>query len=240
MDPMESTKGQITTDTQDSARIRMAPSILSADFLNFESSVSLVADGADFIHVDVMDGHFVPNLTIGPVFVKSLKKRFATPLDVHLMVDNPESTVDWYLDAGADLVTMHIEALVHANRAIAHVHDRGALAGIALNPATPIYMAREIVQYADLVLLMSVNPGFGGQSFIETTPRRIDELVCLCKDLCASPMIEIDGGITQHTAPLVSSRGANVLVAGSAVFKDPDPNAAMERIRMAAEAAVSL
>lgn len=215
-------------------RILMAPSILSADFLNLERDVAKVADGADFIHVDVIDGHFTPNLTIGPAFVSALKKAFATPLDVHLMVDNPETTVDWYLDAGADLVTVHVEALVHGNRLMRHIRERGAKAGIALNPATPICAVREYVELADLVLLMSVNPGFGGQKFIESTPRRLRELHALCDELGANPLVEVDGGIGLATAPEVAAAGANVLVAGSAVFGQDDPAAAMEAIRTAA------
>lgn len=218
--------------------VKMAPSILSADFLNLQSSVGLVADSADFIHVDVMDGHFVPNLTIGPAFVKRLKESFTVPLDVHLMVEEPDKSVDWYIDAGADIVTMHIEALTHAHRAIQHVHDRGARVGIALNPATPIWVVRELVSDVDLVLLMSVNPGFGGQSFIQSTLRKLDELVKMCKELGAAPLIEVDGGISRTTAPLACAAGARVLVAGSAVFGAPDPCAAMEDIRRAGQSAL--
>lgn len=218
--------------------VKMAPSILSADFLNLQSTVGLVADSADFIHVDVMDGHFVPNLTIGPAFVKRLKESFTVPLDVHLMVEEPDKSVDWYIDAGADIVTMHIEALTHAHRAIQHVHDRGARVGIALNPATPIWAVRELVSDVDLVLLMSVNPGFGGQSFIQSTLRKLDELVKMCEEFGAAPLIEVDGGISRTTAPLACAAGARVLVAGSAVFGAPDPCAAMEDIRRAGQSAL--
>lgn len=219
--------------------IMMAPSILSADFLNLKSSVIKVAAGADYIHVDVMDGHFTPNLTIGPLFVSGLSKAFSNPLDVHLMIDNPESTIDWYLDAGASLVTMHVEALVHANRTINHIHDRGCQAGIALNPGTPVHAVRELVNDADLILIMSVNPGFGGQRFIPSTVRKIRELKAMCEELNAHPLIEVDGGINPATAPLVASAGAQVLVAGSSVFGAPDPARAMEEIRHAAQAAVA-
>ena len=156
--------------------VMMSPSILSADFMALRESVSQVSNGADFIHVDVMDGHFVPNLTIGPMFVKGLAGCFSNPLDVHLMVDNPESTSDWYIDAGASLVTAQLEALTHANRFARHVRERGALAGIAINPATPVCLLRDVVEELDVVLVMSVNPGFGGQSYIASTARRIREL----------------------------------------------------------------
>jgi ribulose-phosphate 3-epimerase len=217
-------------------RVMMSPSILSADFMNLQSSVAQVSEGADFIHVDVMDGHFVPNLTIGPLFVKGLKSKFSTPLDVHLMVDNPESTADWYLDAGADVVTAHIEALTHANRFARHVRECGALAGVAINPATPVCLLRDIVEELDLVLVMSVNPGFGGQSYIPSTARRIAELRDMCSNLGCDPVIEVDGGIGVKTAPAVCEAGANMLVAGSAVFGAADPNAAMEQIRQAGQA----
>lgn len=219
-------------------RVLMSPSILSADFLNLQSSVSQVSDGADFIHVDVMDGHFVPNLTIGPLFVKGLKARFSNPLDVHLMVDNPEATADWYLDAGADLLTAQLEALTHANRFARHVRERGALAGVAINPATPVCLLRDIVEELDAVLVMSVNPGFGGQSFIPSTARRISELRDMCVNLGCNPVIEVDGGIGVKTAPLVCAAGARMLVAGSAVFGAAQPQDAMEQIRLAGQAAL--
>jgi len=214
-------------------RVMMAPSILSADFLNLETSVGQIAHLADCIHVDVMDGHFVPNLTIGPGIVKGLKKAFDTPLDVHLMIDNPESTIDWYLDAGADIATVQIEALTHAHRLVSHIRERGALAGVSLNPATPISAVRDLVEHVDLVLMMSVNPGFGGQSFIESTLRRLAELRDLCQNLGCNPIVEVDGGIGLATAPKVCALGARLLVAGSAVFNTEDPCASMEAIRRA-------
>lgn len=241
MDQASQSLGSHLSEKVRSGRVLMSPSILSADFLSLRQDVTKVTSDekpADFIHVDVMDGHFTPNLTIGPAFVSSLKRDFATPLDVHLMVSNPEQSVDWYLDAGADLVCAHLEALTHANRFVSHVHDHGALVGIAINPATPISMLTELVGIVDLVLIMSVNPGFGGQSFIQATLRRLKQLRELCLELEASPLIEVDGGINKKTAPLVAAAGANVLVAGSAVFGTDDPAAAMNAIRTEAEGAL--
>lgn len=220
--------------------VMMSPSILSADFMALRESVAKVSSGADFIHVDVMDGHFVPNLTIGPMFVKGLKSCFDNPLDVHLMVDNPEATADWYLDAGASLVTAQLEALTHANRFARHVREHGALAGVAINPATPVCLLRDIVEELDVVLVMSVNPGFGGQSYIGSTARRIVELRDMCKNLGCAPVVEVDGGIGVKTAPLVCEAGANMLVAGSAIFGADDPHMAMEQIRSAGQASLAL
>ncbi len=226
--------------TLSKTNVMMSPSILSADFMALRESVAKVSNDADFIHVDVMDGHFVPNLTIGPMFVKGLKRCFDNPLDVHLMVDNPESTVDWYLDAGAALVTAQLEALTHANRFARHVRERGALAGVAINPATPVCLLRDIVEEIDVVLVMSVNPGFGGQSYIASTARRIVELRDMCKNLGCAPVVEVDGGIGVKTAPLVCEAGANMLVAGSAIFGADDPHAAMEHIRRAGQTSLAL
>ena len=214
----------------------IAPSILSADFMNLGADVRLVSEcGADWIHVDVMDGHFVPNLTIGPAHVKALKKITDVPLDVHLMIDNPEVQVSWYLEAGADSVTIHCEATDDAAALIDAIHAAGAKAGVSINPETDTSVLAGIVDKCDLVLMMSVHPGFGGQSFIESTPERITQVVELCKAADANPIIEVDGGINAKTAPLVVARGADLLVAGSAVFKAADPVEAMAQIRGAHE-----
>ncbi|MDY5661667.1 MAG: ribulose-phosphate 3-epimerase [Coriobacteriales bacterium] len=214
----------------------IAPSILSADFMNLGADVRLVSEGgADWIHVDVMDGHFVPNLTIGPAHVKALKKITDVPLDVHLMIDNPEVQVSWYLEAGADSVTIHCEATDDAAALIDAIHAAGAKAGVSINPETDTSVLAGLVDKCDLVLMMSVHPGFGGQSFIESTPERITQVVELCKAADANPIIEVDGGINVKTAPLVVARGADLLVAGSAVFKAADPVEAMAQIRGAHE-----
>lgn len=214
----------------------IAPSILSADFMNLGADVRLVSEGgADWIHVDVMDGHFVPNLTIGPAHVKALKKITDVPLDVHLMIDNPEVQVSWYLEAGADSVTIHCEATDDAAALIDAIHAAGAKAGVSINPETDTSVLAGLVDKCDLVLMMSVHPGFGGQSFIESTPERITQVVELCKAADANPIIEVDGGINAKTASLVVARGADLLVAGSAVFKAADPVEAMAQIRGAHE-----
>ena len=219
-------------------QVLMAPSILSADFTRLAEAIDLIErGGADFIHVDVMDGHFVPNLTIGPPVVKALKAVATRPLDVHLMIDNVDETIGWYLEAGADWVTVHPEACYHLHRVIQAIHSHGARAGVALNPATPVSAISDVLGDLDYVLLMSVNPGFGGQAFIPHTVAKTRELARLCADERVSPVIEIDGGITVQTAPLVAAQGARMLVAGNAVFGEEDPVAAMRAIRDAAVAA---
>jgi len=219
--------------------ILMAPSILSADFARLEDSVATIsAGGADFIHVDVMDGHYVQNLTVGPPIVKALKRITATPLDVHLMITNADSTVPWYLEAGADWVTVHAEACDHLNRVLQVIRSSGARAGVSLNPATNVEIIRDVIGMVDMVLLMSVNPGFGGQKFIPRTLDKIAALVDMCVQEGVAPVIQVDGGIDLQTAPLVAQAGARCLVAGNAVFCQPDPVAAMNSIRHAAEAAI--
>ena len=215
--------------------IQIAPSILSADFGNLERDVRMVADaGADWIHVDVMDGHFVPNLTIGPAHVKALKRITSVPLDVHLMIDNPEVQVPWYIDAGADSVTVHVEACDDAAAMLSSIRAAGVKAGISLNPETDASALEGLLGLVDMVLVMSVHPGFGGQSFIEGTPAKIARVVEMCEEAGARPLIEVDGGIGVATAPLVAHAGADVLVAGSAIFCADDPAFALEAIRNAA------
>ena len=212
--------------------IQIAPSILSADFANLERDVRMISEaGADWIHVDVMDGHFVPNLTIGPAHVKMLKRVTDVPLDVHLMIDNPEVQVPWYIEAGADSVTVHVETCDNAAAMLRMIGDAGVKAGISLNPETDASALEGLLGLVDMVLVMSVHPGFGGQSFIESSPAKIAAIVEMCKSEGAAPLIEVDGGIGVGTAPLVSAVGADVLVAGSAIFCADDPAAALRGIR---------
>lgn len=219
-------------------RVLIAPSILSADFTRLADAVRMVeAAGADLIHVDVMDGHFVPNLTIGPPVVKSLKQVATKPLDVHLMIDNADDTVGWYLDAGADMVTVHVEACTHLHRTLRHIRQHGAASAVALNPGTPVSFLREVLGEVDMVLVMSVNPGFGGQSFIEASVRKVAEVAALCDAEGVSPLLQVDGGINPETAAKVAAAGADCLVAGNAIFCQSDASTAIAGIRRSAESA---
>lgn len=218
-------------------RVLIAPSILSADFTRLAEAVEIVeSGGADYIHVDVMDGHFVPNLTIGPPVVKALKRVATKPLDVHLMIDNADSTIDWYLDAGADSITVHVESCPHLHRTLTRIREAGASPAVSVNPGTSVDTLVEVLGIVDMILVMSVNPGFGGQSFIERSVEKVGELSWMCGELGLQPMIQVDGGINTTTAPLVAEVGARCLVAGNAVFGEADPIAAIAAIRAAAEA----
>ena len=221
-------------------RILIAPSILSADFTRLAEAVELVeAGGADLIHVDVMDGHFVPNLTIGPPVVAALKKVATKPLDVHLMIDNVDSTIEWYLDAGADMITVHAEASPHLHRTLTRIREAGAAPGVSVNPGTPAAVLSEVLGIVDLVLVMSVNPGFGGQAFIERSVAKVAELSASIAAVGGSAMIQVDGGINAQTIAPCAKAGARCFVAGNAVFGEPDPGAAIAAIRAAGEAAIS-
>jgi ribulose-phosphate 3-epimerase len=200
--------------------IKIAPSILSADFARLADGVAEAeAAGADWIHVDVMDGRFVPNITIGPPVVAALRRVTDLPLDVHLMIDAPERYVEAFADAGADVLTVHQEATAHLHRTVQAIKHRGIRAGVSLNPATPAELLGEILPYLDMVLVMSVNPGFGGQSFIPTSTSKIRKVRAMMDALGAGGMeLQVDGGIGPDTAGEVVAAGASVLVAGAAVF----------------------
>jgi ribulose-phosphate 3-epimerase len=222
-----------------SGRITIAPSILSADFTRLAEAVDLIErGGADLVHVDVMDGHFVPNLTIGPPVVAALKKVTGLPLDVHLMIDNADDSVGWYLDAGADMVTVHVEGTYHLHRVVQRIRAAGASPAVSVNPATPVSLMRDILGDVDMVLLMSVNPGFGGQAFIPYVTTKIAQVLAECDAQgIAAPTIQIDGGINTETVMPCAKAGASCFVAGNAVFGAEDPIAAIAAIRAAGESA---
>ncbi len=199
---------------------RIAPSILSADFSRLGEEIAAVsAAGADFIHVDVMDGHFVPNLTIGPLVVAAARKATRLPFDVHLMISPVDPFIEAFARAGADILTVHPEAGPHLHRTLQAIRAAGVKAGVALNPATPAEVAAEVIDEVDLILVMSVNPGFGGQEFIRSQLKKIERVRKLIDASGRAIMLEVDGGVNAQTAPLCVAAGADVLVAGSAVFK---------------------
>lgn len=206
-----------------SQAVKIAPSILSADFARLgEQVATATAAGADWIHVDVMDGRFVPNITIGPLVVEAVRRSTSLPLDVHLMIVEPEKYLEAFVAAGANRVTVHAEACLHLHRTLQQIRDLGARPGVVINPATPLSAIEEIVTDADLILIMSVNPGFGAQKFIEASVDKIARTRALCQRTGSQAEIEVDGGIDAHTAPRVVAAGATVLVAGNAIFKHPD------------------
>jgi ribulose-phosphate 3-epimerase len=209
----------------------IAPSILSADFARLGEEVRAIDEaGADWIHIDVMDGHFVPNLTIGPGVVKAIRPHTQKPFDVHLMISPVDNFLDAFAEAGADRITVHPEAGPHVHRSIQHINSLGKMAGVSLNPATPAKMLDYILEDIDLVLVMSVNPGFGGQKFISSQLRKIEAIATRVAKENLATLIEVDGGIDAETAPLAVSAGANVLVAGTAVFRG-GPSAYADNIR---------
>jgi ribulose-phosphate 3-epimerase len=199
--------------------IKLAPSILSADFAHLGEQVKAAeAAGVDYIHVDVMDGHFVPNITIGPLIVQALRPVTALPLDVHLMIEKPERYLADFVKAGADILTVHVETCPHLHRTIQQIKELGIKAGVTLNPATPLASLEEILPDVDLVLIMSVNPGFGGQSYIPGSTAKIARLRRMLDEIGSAAELEVDGGVNPATIGEVVAAGANVLVAGSAIF----------------------
>jgi ribulose-phosphate 3-epimerase len=210
----------------------LAPSILSADFTNLAQQIRMVEiGGADWIHCDIMDGHFVPNITFGPSLVKAAHKVTKLPIDVHLMIENPDKYLEDFIKAGANYISIHVEEVVHLNRTINRIKELGAKAGVVINPATPVSSIVDVAEYIDLLLIMTVNPGFGGQKFIPSSIRRIKEAVTLRHELKANFLIEIDGGVNVETARTAFEAGAEVFVAGSSIFKVDNISAATVEIK---------
>jgi ribulose-phosphate 3-epimerase len=211
--------------------IKIAPSVLSADFACLAEEVAKVEATADLLHVDVMDGHFVPNITVGPLVVEALKQRTSLPLDVHLMIEAPERYIAAFAAAGASILTVHVETCPHLHRTLQQIREAGVQAGVSLNPATPLAMLDHVLSDVDLVLIMSVNPGFGGQRFIPGTLEKIAELAKRLRVLPSPPELEVDGGIKVENCRDVAGVGATILVAGSAIFGAADPGGVVEEMR---------
>lgn len=211
--------------------IQIAPSILSADFMRLGQEIQAAEEaGADLLHLDVMDGHFVPNITIGPAIVAAIRKITKLPLDVHLMIENPDKYLADFAEAGADYLTVHAEASVHLHRTVQCIRERGIRAGVSINPATPVSQLESIITDVDLVLLMSVNPGFGGQKFIPATMEKIRRVREMIRAVGSGALIEIDGGVKQDNAKEIADAGADILVMGSAFFESGDYKKTMEKL----------
>ena len=220
--------------------VRIAPSILSADFAALGDGIAAVErGGADLIHVDVMDGHFVPNITIGPAVVRAIRRVTKLPLDVHLMIMDPDRFIDAFAEAGAAMISVHVEVLPHLHRTVHAVKALGVKAGVVLNPATPIVALEQIAGDVDYVLVMSVNPGFGGQAFIPRSESKVRDVRALLDRAGNAAPVEIDGGIDSATAPRVVAAGARILVAGAAIFHTSDPERATRELKAAAQSAMA-
>ncbi len=220
--------------------VKIAPSILSANFMDLGRDIACIEQaGAGFVHIDVMDGHFVPNLTMGVPLVKQLKKTTKLPLDVHLMIDNPLTQIPWFIDAGADMITVHAEVLDGDKlvQAICSIHDAGVRAAVTVKPQTPVEAIVPVISKVDMVLIMTVEPGFSGQSYIQGSERRVARAVALARTAGVSPLIQVDGGIGVATAPPVVAAGADVLVCGNAVMAADNPALALKAVQTAAEQA---
>jgi ribulose-phosphate 3-epimerase len=214
------------------AHVIIAPSVLSADFGNLERDVKMInSSKADWFHVDIMDGVFVPNISFGFPVMNAINKHATKPLDVHLMIVNPEKYIQTFKDSGAANISVHYEACTHLHRTIYQIKDVGCKAGIALNPHTPVHVLKDIIKDIDLVCMMSVNPGFGGQKFIEHTYQKVRDLKQLILENNADVLIEIDGGVNEHTGPELVKAGADVLVAGNFVFSSKDPLTTIEQLK---------
>ncbi|MCL6612348.1 MAG: ribulose-phosphate 3-epimerase [Peptococcaceae bacterium] len=219
--------------------IKLAPSILSADFARLGDQVRRVEEaGAEYLHLDIMDGHFVPNITIGPQVVAALRKESGMVFDVHLMIENPGLYIDGFIEAGANLVTVHAETTPHLHRILQMIKKRGVKAGVAINPSTHPSAVEYVLEMVDLVLVMTVNPGFGGQDFIAGMVPKIKAVRRMIDAAGTGAEVQVDGGISAVTAPVATGAGATVLVAGSSVFGSPDPGAALREIRKAAETGI--
>jgi len=214
--------------------IKIAPSILSADFSNLEEEIKRVSN-AEYLHIDVMDGHFVPNITMGPIVVDAIKDKTDNLLDVHLMIENPDNYIEGFANAGAELITVHAEACPHLHRTVQNIKEQGVQAGVALNPATPLALLEDILLDIDLALLMTVNPGFGGQKFIQNMVPKIKRLRRQIEEADLDVDIQVDGGIKPHNIKRVVEAGANVIVAGSAVFGANNPGQAVEELKESAK-----
>lgn len=219
---------------------KIAPSVLSADLLNLREQITAVEEnGADYIHLDVMDGSFVPNISFGPLMVRAIKRISALPLDVHLMIHNPQNYISVFAEAGARIITVHQEACTHLDRVITQIKAEGCLAGVSLNPATPLQTVTPVLNALDLLLIMSVNPGFGGQRFIPYTLTKIREAAEFKQKTNAAYLIEVDGGISLSTAPDAVRAGAEVLVAGNAIFGQKSPGEACKVLKQTIQRAGS-